>query len=200
MINEVNTQEWLDFEEAVQDLDSLNKFAYQWNSTDKRMEDIWKSFRLLPLQSSYLIASHYFYDRWIWSFKTGWELFAKFDKCLKDKKDLNKISTSITSAIEVQQKIVSLQRVFATVKDKTKTTQDKVRVFQDLKYINNKLYQDMIHKIGSPIDGFLNNDTILQPNVLYTAAIEKATKVVEKMLYLYKDGHPELEDCYFDKI
>lgn len=192
MIDEVNTPEWAAWQEATYNLEQLEKFHAEWNAPDKKIEEIWKSYRLLPLQPAYLIASHYRYHRWGWSVTTKWNLYVQFETALSNQENSAKISSSIVSAVQTQRKIVALQKIFATLKDRTKTAEDKTRVYQELKQENQHLYQEIAHKISVAKDRFIYPDKATRrPKEGYTQA------VIRKMLFLYNEGHPTLDDHFF---
>jgi hypothetical protein len=198
MIDEVNSQEYKDWNEAVQGLDQLKKFQDQWKASDKKIEDIWKSYRLLPLQPAYLIASHYQYEEGGWSLKTKWNLYVQFDKALHNNKSPGKISSSIASALETQQKIVVLQQMLAALEDKSKTLQDKVCAYKDLKKDYPQLYQDILHKIEIAKGRSTSQEEIEVEISRQPDGCSKA--VIKKMLYLYREGYPRLGDHFFKDL
>jgi len=185
MTNKIDAEVWLDWKESVQGLNQLEEFSCLWQS-NKKTDEVWTSFRLLPLNSAYLIASHYSYDQFGWSIKTKWSLYTQFDKALQNREDPNKISSSIATAIETQRKIVALEKVFAILKDRSKTLKDKACAYQDL----NKIW---VAK-GKPSD---KNVAELEMSQQPAGPYNKA--VVEKMLSVYKDGYV-MGDHFFENL
>lgn len=194
MSDEVSSQYYKDCQEAFEGLDQLKKFQVECTASDKKIEEIWKSFRLLPLQTAYLIASHYHYGQWGWSLKTKWDLYILFDKILHAYKNPKNITAAIASALETQQKFVVLQHVFATLEDKSKTREAKAFAVDDLKKNHPHLFKEILHNIG-----------IAKGRPLYQHEIEAEIAehpngcgqgVIKEMLHLYREGYPILGDAF----
>jgi hypothetical protein len=152
---------------------------------------------LLPLKVAYLIASHYHYDIVGWSLTTKWKLYTKFDKKLLKNEDPGRISSSINSAVEVQQKIVGLQKVVATLKDTSKTRQDKAHAYENLNKDHPLVYRDVIHKI----------QITKCPKFERKAEFEIKEQpdgcskiVIEELLDLYRKGYREVGDHMFKDL
>ena len=179
----------IDIQTSVNELEKLEQFSTDWNASETKMEEVWKQYRLLPLNAAYLIASHYHYDRFGWSITTKWNLYKQFDQLLIEGKETETISASIASAIQTQQKIVALEKVFAVIHDDTKTLQDQACALDELK--NSEVYQDLLHKLSVA-------------NATHVVSIDPTTtllhKVIQEMLFLYREGYPTLDDHYFTKL
>lgn len=194
-ISEVSTQEWVESTQAVK---SLEQFRDQWKEPTQKIEEIWKSFRLLPLGPAYLIASHYQYDQPAWILTTKWDLFTRFDKVLRNKENPAQISSSIASAIKTQQRIAALQKTLASLKD-SQTTHDKTHVYHNLQLNNPELYKEILHKVwiaqGKPAkqEG-AEIEISKRSRDIYSKA------VMERMLSLYQDGYRNLKDHFFENL
>jgi hypothetical protein len=198
MTSKVDDQEYDKWHKDTQNLDLLRSFRDQWNASDKKIDAIWTSFRLLPSKIAYLIASHYHYDQIGWSLRTKWKLYTQFDKKLCKNENPGKVTSSINSAVEAQQKIVVLQKTFATLQDNSKTLQDKSHAYEVLKTDHPLLYQDILHKIqvvkGRPATPVAAEvEMTKQPN-----GCDKA--VIKQMLYLLREGHPKPGDHFFKDL
>ena len=198
-MDEVSTSEWLDWRASVYELEELDKFYTQWKASQCDLQKIWENFRLLPLQPAYLIASHYQYDQSGWILKTKWSIFNHFDRALSRGENLAKISSSICSAIETQRKIVALHKIFATLKDPSKTLQHRVDAFQELKIQNRDLYRDMIHKIWIAQNRLISKEKA-KSEILQQSQTSYSHAVIKKMIYLFNEGYPVLNDCFFENF
>ncbi|HEX4839870.1 MAG TPA: hypothetical protein VFU89_05465 [Rhabdochlamydiaceae bacterium] len=206
MTNKVGNREYNRLEKDVEGLNQLKGFRDQWRSSDKTIRGIWTSFRLLPLKVAYLIASHYHYVQFDWSATkldwstlTKWKLYARFDKKLLKNEDPERISSSIDSAVWTQRKIVGLQKVVATLEDKSKTLQDKTHAYKDLETNEPTIYRSVLHKI------LIAKKTPIRSPSLAEAEINQqpdgcSGDVVKEMLSLYRRGHPRAEDRFFKRL
>jgi|GEM_PF-1982715 len=197
MANKVGNREYNKLDRDTQNLNQLRNFRDQWNAPDKKIRDIWTSFRLLPLKAAYLIASHYLYDQFGWSTKTKWKLYARFDKKLLKNEAPEKISSSIDSAVWTQRKIIGLQKVVATLEDKSKTSQEKTHAYEDLKTNEPVVYHEVIHKIMVAKRPISPSEAIAEINQQPDGC---SGDVIKLMLRLYREGHREAGDHFFKKI
>lgn len=197
MTNKVGNREYNRLNKDIEGLNQLEGFQKQWRSLDKTIQGIWTSFRLLPLKAAYLIASHYLYDQFGWSTKTKWKLYARFDKKLLKNEAPEKISSSIDSAVSTQRKIIGLQKVVATLEDKSKTSQEKTHAYEDLKINEPVVYHDVIHKIMVAKRPISPSEAIAEINQQPDGC---SGDVIKLMLRLYREGHREAEDHFFKKI
>jgi hypothetical protein len=196
MINEISIEDFSAINDSIQELQALEKFHDQWQSNDK-VVSIWEAFRLLPMQSGYLIASH-FYNRelgWGWFFHTKWDLYTKFDHLVKNEGVTYKISAAIHSALQTQKKIVTLEKAFHSFGRNEPALELKNHIFTKIKEENLELYHEITHNIwiarGKP-------EQVDMETIETTELLSKA--VIEKMLYYYKEGYPTLSDHLFEEL
>lgn len=190
----MSTVERISREELMSELSQLEKFKESFQTPNAKVQDIWTRYRLLPMQSQHLIASHSRYESCGWSLMTRWQIVKEFDKALVKGENLPKLSALIDSAIATQKKVIDLEKLFAVLKSDSATNDEKIQAFQLVIKENPDLGKEIHHKIA-----FVYQKAALHPGTFHSdKSVEH--QVVKEMLYLYTEGHPRLADHFFTQI
>jgi hypothetical protein len=177
-------QTWDNPENVVK---QLEKFRDEVQKADAKVEDIWAKYRSLPNDAQYLVAAHRRYDECGWWLMTKWQIVKEFDAKLRAGQARDIVGV-INSAIATERKIVALEKFVVILTNPS--SDSKLPTVEAWQQENPSVAKEVAEKVYFVGQLMLKNSNAAVP-------VPSVSKVVEKMLLLYKEGYPRLDNIYF---